>query len=124
MPRVYIDMDLDQVERAASIGCSYEEIAVIVGMARSTFYQRLADNPDIKDLIDQGKARGKSTLRRLQWQRAQGGSDTMLIWLGKNVLGQTDRTEISGNKEAPLAHSYSWADPPPPLPPKPDHERD
>lgn len=96
MARPYIEMDLDQVQRAASIGCSYEEIAVIVGMSRTTFYERLAEDPSIRDLIEQGKDRGKSTLRRLQWQRAQGGSDTMLIWLGKQVLGQKDRNELTG----------------------------
>ena len=43
--------------------------------------------------IDEARESGKATLRRLQWQRATAGSDTMCIWLGKQLLGQRDRQE-------------------------------
>jgi hypothetical protein len=32
-------------------------------------------------------------LRRLQWKLARAGNATMLIWLGKQWLGQTDKVE-------------------------------
>ena len=31
----------------------------------------------------------------MQWKSAERGSVPMLIWLGKQVLGQTDKSEIS-----------------------------
>ena len=42
-------------------------------------------------MLERGKAIGRAKLRRLQWQSAIAGSDTMLIWLGKNGLGQRDK---------------------------------
>jgi len=32
-----------------------------------------------------------------QWKTATGGNPTMQIWLGKNMLGQTDKQEIDHN---------------------------
>jgi len=40
---------------------------------------------------------GKASLRRTQWKAATGGNSTMMVWLGKNVLGQTDKQEIEHN---------------------------
>jgi hypothetical protein len=37
---------------------------------------------------------GKISLRRKQYSIAQEGNVTMLIWLGKNWLGQTDKLDI------------------------------
>ena len=52
---------------------------------------------------------GKIAVRRAQHQRAVGGSDTMLIWLGKNWLGQTDKQtiEYSGVGGAPIAVNFN-----------------
>jgi hypothetical protein len=55
--------------------------------------------------FDETRASGRATLRRLQWQRANGGSDTMLIWLGKQMLGQKDKVET----EATNTHHVSGA---------------
>jgi hypothetical protein len=33
-------------------------------------------------------------LRRKQLEKAMGGDSTMLIWLGKNMLGQSDKSEV------------------------------
>lgn len=93
-PRKVIDIDV--MKRAASIGCSKEETAALLGVSRATFYNHLNEDPGLADAFDEAASNGKATLRRLQWQRAMNGSDTMLIWLGKNLLGQTDRHELSG----------------------------
>jgi hypothetical protein len=39
---------------------------------------------------------GRMSLRRLQWKKAQEGNTTMLIWLGKQYLGQSDKQELTG----------------------------
>ena len=43
------------------------------------------------DYIEQKRGSGKASLRRRQWQAAEAGDKTMLIWLGKNWLGQSDQ---------------------------------
>jgi hypothetical protein len=49
---------------------------------------------DIYKSLSEG---GKSSLRRWQFKKAQDGSVPMLIWLGKQYLGQRDRTEYTEN---------------------------
>lgn len=38
---------------------------------------------------------GKASLRRMQWQSAKDGNVSMQIWLGKNILKQSDTFSIS-----------------------------
>ena len=52
-----------------------------------------------------GKDKGRMSLRRLQFEKAQTGNTTMLIWLGKQMLGQKDKIETSENND-PLPWSY------------------
>ena len=96
--------DIETAKRAASIGCTSDEIAAVLGIARSSYYNHLNDDPSLREALDEAAANGKATLRRLQWQRASQGSDTMLIWLGKQLLGQTDRQELTGKDGGPLSY--------------------
>ena len=93
----------DTIRRAASIGCSIEELAVMAGLSRSNFSLRLKEDDALLEAIERGRAAGQATLRRLQWQQAKAGNPTMLIWLGKQLLGQKDRHEHSGDPAAPMA---------------------
>ena len=86
------------VYKLACIGCTYDEISTITGVARATLNERFSER------IKKGHERMKRSLRRAQLKRALEGSDTMLIWLGKNQLGQTDRTESTGTLEVTVNH--------------------
>tara|TARA_R100001086_G_scaffold224730_1_gene142778 strand:+ start:3566 stop:3883 length:318 start_codon:yes stop_codon:yes gene_type:complete len=89
------ELDTEMIERLSSIFCTNEEIASIVGCHRET----LANN--YSTYIKKGRERGKSSLRRLQFQKAQDGNTTMLIWLGKQYLGQSDHN-FEGDEHLPL----------------------
>lgn len=78
-------IDEKLVFELAKIHCTKEEIASIVGCSRDTLYERFPD------ILRQGFDVGKSSLRRLQWQKAEKGDTQMLIWLGKQWLGQRDK---------------------------------
>jgi hypothetical protein len=39
---------------------------------------------------------GRMSLRRKQWKAAEDGNTTMLVWLGKQYLGQSDKSEVTG----------------------------
>ena len=99
-----VQIDMQAVERAASIGCTADEIAVLLGVGRSTFFEKLNKDPALKESLEIGKARGRTTLRRLQWQGAETGNPTMLIWLGKQLLDQRDKVsqEHSGPGGGPI----------------------
>lgn len=95
---------LKLIENLSRIMCTDEEIASILGCSRDIFY-----NPDNEELfrqaIEKGKANGKQSLRRKQYEVAMKGNSSMLIWLGKQWLGQTDKVEQTTSFEdlTPLA---------------------
>ena len=93
------ELDTKLIERLSSIFCTNEEIASVVECHADT----LADN--FSEYLKKGRSRGKMSLRRMQWEKAQTGNTTMLIWLGKQMLGQKDRLETSEEAQ-PLPWSY------------------
>jgi hypothetical protein len=54
--------------------------------------------------IKEWRDAGKATLRRAQWQKALSGNPTMLIWMGKQILGQRDKndTRLGGEGGGPV----------------------
>ena len=86
-PKKY-DIDPKQVEKLASYGCTNTEIASFFGCSKDLISKSYSTN------VEKGKDSGKIRLRKLQWRAAERGNISMLIWLGKQVLGQSDRKEI------------------------------
>jgi predicted transcriptional regulator len=82
------------VERAASIGCTVEDIAALLGLSRKTIYNHMEQDPELAEAMDRGRGMGRASLRRMQWEKAEAGSDTMLIWLGKVLCGQKDTSAV------------------------------
>jgi hypothetical protein len=99
-------IDYAVVERAASIGCTRDEIAAVIGVSTVTLHSRMNDDPLVLEAIERGSNKGKATLRRFQWKGAQDGNATMLVWLGKQMLGQKDmlRQEHTGEDGAPISY--------------------
>lgn len=87
MARPRKQIDADQVKTLAAINCSYEEMAAVLGCNESTLTRRFAQ------VIKEGRANGRMSLKRKQYEMAMGGNITMLIWLGKQLLGQSDKVE-------------------------------
>jgi len=87
LPRAKIDIDPKQVEDMASIGCTIDEMATIIGCSGRTLQRRFVT------AIERGRSRLNRSLRRKQAELALNGNVTMLIWLGKQYLGQSDRQE-------------------------------
>jgi hypothetical protein len=83
-------IDLGVVERSAAIGCTKEEIAAVLGIHRMTLHRHLEKDEGLREALEHGSAKGRATLRRLQWKGAEELNATMLVWLGKQLLGQRD----------------------------------
>lgn len=107
------EINVDVLKRAASIGCTVDEIAALLGIARATFFDHLNRDPELQRMVDEAREQGRSTLRRLQWQKANVGDTTMLIWLGKQMLKQRDKQAITDEDGGPVAAEivYRWAKP-------------
>lgn len=86
-PKMEIDYKL--VEDLGSIMCTMNEIASILGCSTS----KLEKDEEFMRVYKKALDNGKMSLRRQQYQLAMKGNCTMLIWLGRQYLGQTDKVE-------------------------------
>lgn len=93
MARPKVEIDETQVEAMASIGCSVDEMASILGCSARTLQRRFVTP------IERGRARLNRSLRRKQVDLALNGNVTMLIWLGKQMLGQREKTDAIVREE-------------------------
>jgi len=91
MARPKIDIDPDQVEKLAAIGCKTKEIAAWFGVSDDTISRRFAAE------MEKGQANLRMSLRRKQIEVALKGNVSMLIWLGKILLEQVERREITAD---------------------------
>lgn len=82
------DIDERIVYAMALVGGTYPEIAAHFGCSETVIGKRFGE------LIRQAKASRKIRLRQKQYQKALEGDTGMLIWLGKQELGQTDERHL------------------------------
>jgi hypothetical protein len=94
--RPEIPVDENVVRRLAQAGVPVTDISHIVGLSRTRLYERFGT------LLDKSAAEGSVSLRVRQHALALNGNVTMLIWLGKNRLGQSDKQEIGGPNGKPV----------------------
>ncbi len=74
----------EQVLELARLHSTDKEMADFFEVPLSTF----TDN--FRDIIKKGRIETKQRLRKAQLKMALNGDRTMLIWLGKNILGQSE----------------------------------
>ena len=91
--------DMELVEKLCRLNCTDAEIAAFFGFCRKTIERERRDNPEFDAAIERGKSDGKLSLRRKQSELAMEGNATMLIWLGKQYMGQKDYVQVE--EEAP-----------------------
>ena len=95
-PKKY-NLDTDQIKKLASLGCTNKEIGDFFGCSADLLEKRYSE------FLPKGRAEQKLRLRQLQWKSAEKGAIVMQIWLGKQILGQSENT-IKEDDE-PLAWS-------------------
>jgi len=81
----------DEVYKLAEMGCTDREIAEWFMIKEDTLRYNFAE------YLTKGRAGMKRRLRAVQLTTALAGNATLLIWLGKQYLGQTDSPYNSDN---------------------------
>ena len=84
-PKKY-NLDTDQIKKLASLGCTNKEIGDFFGCSADLLEKRYSE------FLTKGRAEQKLRLRQLQWKSAEKGNIVMQIWLGKQILGQSENT--------------------------------
>jgi len=89
------DIDFEDFEKCCQMQCTQEEIAGWFEIDEETLVRRVTEhyNKSFSDVYKKYSANGKCSLRRRQFRRAANGDRVMMIWLGKQYLGQSDKIE-------------------------------
>jgi hypothetical protein len=98
-----VEIDVEDWEKLHAMHCSVEEIAGLYSVSTRTIETRLKQRTYAEAAM-RGRAKGKISLRRRQMQSAEAGNVRMQIWLGKQMLGQTEvvTNEITGPGGGPI----------------------
>lgn len=103
MARPEKKIDLVELEKLCSMQCTDEEIAAWFDVSTKTIERRRKE-PQFREVMDKGKAKGRISLRRDLFRLANNGNVAAAIFLAKNLLGYRDvlSNEHSGPAQTPL----------------------
>ena len=81
-----------QFESLCAIQCTQEEICNVLDVCDETLTRWCKEvyNLSFSEVFRQKRDLGKTSLRRNQWKLAENGNSTMQIWLGKQILKQSE----------------------------------
>ena len=101
MPKI-VNIDQEEFEKLCTYYCTLADISNFFKCSEDTIenwckktYKRL-----FSDISEEKRGLVRLQLRRKQIQVALSGNVSMLIWLGKNLLDQTDKAEIKETLDA------------------------
>lgn len=109
MARPKVNIDWEKVSRMIEAGCEGTEVAAALGLKNpETLYKRCQKDHKMgfSEYKALKRASGDRLLKVKQFEIAMTGDKTMLIWLGKQRLGQTDRTEVTEHHQP---SSVDWS---------------
>lgn len=88
-PQIELTPELQRVlNLLGQLQCTWREIAAYTGIGQATLQLR----QDMRSTIERGQDQGKVALRRAQFRSAiVNGNPVMQIWLGKQLLKQSDK---------------------------------
>ncbi len=98
-PKAFINWE--EVSRHMEAGSTGVDIAAIYGITPKNLYERSLKehNVNFQELSRQKRAKGNERLRAKQYYEAMQGNVPLLIWLGKQRLGQRDKHEMEHSVE-------------------------
>lgn len=90
------EVNLDLLCKLAAVGLSNAEVAAILECSADLIETRYRAE------LDEGRNRARASVKRKQFEMAMAGNVTMLVWVGKNLCGQADKSEVTGKDGEPL----------------------
>lgn len=87
-------IDVESVAKQVSYGLPLTQVADILGIARSTLYEHIDENAELRDAIERGKATMNRNILAGFWRAVAAGSAPVIIFGLKNHLGWRDAKAI------------------------------
>lgn len=86
-------------------GATIDEVIAALGVSSKTLYAR-CNNLRVKRAVEKGTEACNMKLRKAQVNAAMNGNTAMLIWLGKNRLGQSEHPETAEEASSSPVDDY------------------
>ena len=109
-PPIEIDeVLLKKAESFAASGLNQKEIAKVLGMGESTFYEKVKEFPEFMESIEVGRSKGVAIIKNKFFEKAKDGDNHCMTMYLKNYSDLRDKTELDlpsgfnitiGNKDA------------------------
>lgn len=97
----FIKIDIDKVEAYASRGLTQEQIALALGVSRSTMMRRLRSK-EFKEAYEKGKAKGEVAVSNALFDKAVKGNVVACIFILKSRYGWREDQNINVTTQTPL----------------------
>jgi hypothetical protein len=96
------------LEKVASFPLRQEDIAWTMGVSLDTLERRVRKEYKISfaEFQEQRQSKFRMSILQKQYESAMNGNVGMLVWLGKNYLGQLDKTEQK--QQTTIAGEITW----------------
>ena len=110
--RPRIDINWEEFDKLCSLQCTLDEVAMYFDCSPDTIERRVQEKYDRTwtEVYDEKRGAGKIAIRRKQFQVALRGNVRMLIWLGKQWLGQRDMQDIDATHEFRIVRKVTDGD--------------
>ena len=107
------EIDQTQFEKLCAILCTLDDVCGFFDVGRETLLRwcKRTYGLTFEEVFKRKSAAGKVSLRRKQFEVAMAGDKTLLIWLGKQHLGQRDSFPEENNNSQPVASVYKLHEP-------------
>lgn len=106
-----IPIDTAQVEKLSSQGLTKAQVAAVIGLGESQWYERENQNPEIAEAYKRGKARGVLMISNALFDAARSGNTTAQIFFLKAQGGWREniRLEHTGAEGGPIKQEVTDA---------------
>lgn len=110
--RPQTQIDQETFEKLCAIFCTLDDIAGWFKCSQDTIERwcKRTYKENFADIYKKKSAPGRISLRRKQFEIANAGNVGMLIWLGKNHLGQSEKVEHAANESSIFQLNYKLND--------------
>jgi hypothetical protein len=93
------EIDYRMLEKLSRLQLPVEDLCNLLEISPRTYYYRMESDEVFAQKVAKGKSHAKTSLRRAQMYYAMKGNAALLIFLGKNMLNQSDSPSGGGDDE-------------------------
>ena len=99
-PRFEITPEVcEKVENLSAQGLTVEQISLVLGINKSTMFDKQNEYPDFSDALKRGRGKGVANVTNALYTKAVDGDNTAMIFYLKNRAGWVDKQEIQSTVE-------------------------